>query len=123
MNYAEIKNVASSGIDFFSDKDGVFDCISQAGGVKIVNGVEIDMPEISFKVKGFIRSPRAREVDGEMILATDKLGVFNSDAEIKNGYVIIIDGERYRISEARPIRPTGLTVAYRPILRRVSVHG
>ena len=33
MNYAEIKRLASAGIAFFSDGDGEFKCITQAGGV------------------------------------------------------------------------------------------
>ena len=54
---------------------------------------------------------------------TDKLGVFNANVEIKNGYMVEIDGERYVVTESRPIRQTSTTIAYRPILRRVAVHG
>ena len=123
MNYAEIKRLASSGIAFFSDGDGEFKCIIQAGGVDIVGGVEVEKPEITTTIKGLVRSPRVREVDGETIRVTDKLGVFNGDVEILNGYMVDIDGERYVVTEARPIRQTSTTVAYRPILRRVAVHG
>lgn len=123
MNYAEIKRLASAGIAFFSDGDGEFKCIIQAGGVDIVGGVEVEKPEITTTIKGLVRSPRVREVDGETIRVTDKLGVFNGDVEILNGYMVEIDGERYVVNEARPIRQTSTTVAYRPILRRVAVHG
>lgn len=123
MNYAEIKRLASAGIAFFSDGDGEFKCIIQAGGVDIVGGVEVEKPEIATTIKGLVRSPRVREVDGETIRVTDKLGVFNGDVEILNGYMVEIDGERYVVTEARPIRQTSTTVAYRPILRRVAVHG
>lgn len=123
MNYAEIKRLASAGIAFFSDGDGEFKCIIQAGGVDIVGGVEVEKPEITTTIKGLVRSPRVREVDGEAIRVTDKLGVFNGDVEILNGYMVDIDGERYVVTEARPIRQTSTTVAYRPILRRVAVHG
>lgn len=123
MNYDYIRSMASSGIDFFSDSNGVFDCITQHGGVEIVNGVEVEKPEVKTKIKGLVRSPRAREVDGEAIRVTDKLGVFNADVELKNGYQIDIDGERYVMVETRPIRPTNITVAYRPIMRRIAVHG
>ena len=123
MNYAEIKRLASAGIAFFSDGDGEFKCIIQAGGVDIVGGVEVEKPEITTTIKGLVRSPRVREVDGETILVTAKLGVFNGDVEILNGYMVEIDGERYVVTEARPIRQTSTTVAYRPILRRVAVHG
>lgn len=123
MNYAEIKRLASAGIAFFSDGDGEFKCIIQAGGVDIVGGVEVEKPEITTTIKGLVRSPRVREVDGEAIRVTDKLGVFNGDVEILNGYMVEIDGERYVVTEARPIRQTSTTVAYRPILRRVAVHG
>lgn len=123
MNYAEIKRLASAGIAFFSDGDGEFKCIIQAGGVDIVGGVEVEKPEITTTIKGLVRSPMVREVDGETIRVTDNLGIFNGDVEILNGYMVEIDGERYVVTEARPIRQTSTTVAYRPILRRVAVHG
>ncbi|EDV3179132.1 hypothetical protein CSP48_004045 [Salmonella enterica subsp. arizonae] len=123
MNYESIKSMATAGIDFFSDGSGYFDCITQPGRVEIVGGVEVEKPEIKTKIKGLVRAPRAREVDGEAIRVTDKLGVFNADIELKNGYQIDIDGERYVMVETRPIRPTSITVAYRPIMRRISVHG
>lgn len=123
MDYSSIARMATAGIAFFSDKDGVFKLITQQGGVDIVGGVEVEKPEVSTEIKGLVRSPRTREVDGETIRVTDKLGVFNNAVEIKNGYQIDIDGERYVIVEARPIRQTSTTVAYRPIMRRISVHG
>lgn len=115
--------MASAGIAFFSDGDGFFDMITQAGKVDVVGGVEVEIPEVKTTIKGLVRSPRVREVDGETIRVTDKLGIFNADVEIKNGYMIDIDGERYVVKESRPIRQTKTTVAYRPILRRVAVHG
>lgn len=123
MNYGEIAKLASAGINFFSDGDGLFDCVISQGGVRIEGGIEIDTPEVKVKIKGFVRSPKVREVDGEIIRVTDKLGVFDNGVELKNGYKVIIDGEAYTITEARPIRQTSTTVAYRPILRRVAVHG
>lgn len=123
MNYESIAQMATAGIDFFSDGDGEFICITQQGSVEIINGVEVEKQEVREKIKGLVRSPRVREVDGEHIRVTDKLGVFNNAVEIKNGYQIIIDGERYTVTEARPIRQTKTTVAYRPIMRRISVHG
>lgn len=123
MNYANIARMATNGIAFFSDKDGEFKLITQRGGVDIVGGVEVEKPEVSTTIKGLVRSPRTREVDGETIRVTDKLGVFNNEVEILNGQHIEIDGERYVIVEARPIRQTSTTVAYRPIMRRIAVHG
>jgi hypothetical protein len=123
MNYNEIARMATEGINFFSDGDGEFKCITQRGSVEIIGGEEVQKPEISVMIKGLIRSPKVREVDGETIRVTDKLGVFNNKVEIKNGYHIDVDGELYVVVEARPIRQTNVTVAYRPILRRISVHG
>ena len=123
MDYNSIARMATSGIAFFSDSNGEFKLITQLGGVDIIGGVEIEKPEVSTMIKGLVRAPRTREVDGETIRVTDKLGVFNNAVEIKNGMHIEIDGERYVITEARPIRPTSITVAYRPIMRRVAVHG
>ncbi|QHR65358.1 ribonucleoside-triphosphate reductase [Escherichia phage vojen] len=123
MNYNEIARMATEGINFFSDGNGEFKCITQRGSVEIVGGEEVEKPEISVMIKGLIRSPKLREVDGEAIRVTDKLGVFNNKVEIKNGYHIDVDGELYVVVEARPIRQTNVTVAYRPILRRISVHG
>lgn len=123
MNYNEIARMATEGINFFSDGNGEFKCITQSGSVEIIGGEEVEKPEISVMIKGLIRSPKVREVDGETIRVTDKLGVFNNKVEIKNGYHIDVDGELYVVVEARPIRQTNVTVAYRPILRRISVHG
>lgn len=123
MNYNEIARLATAGINFFSDGAGEFNCITQQGSADIVGGEEVEKPEISVMIKGLIRSPRTREVDGETIRVTDKLGVFTNAVEIKNGYHIDVDGERYIVVEARPVRQTNITVAYRPILRRVAVHG
>lgn len=123
MNYNEIARMATEGINFFSDDNGEFKCITQRGSVEIIGGEEVEKPEISVMIKGLIRSPKLREVDGETIRVTDKLGVFNNKVEIKNGYHIDVDGELYVVVEARPIRQTNVTVAYRPILRRISVHG
>lgn len=123
MNYNEIARMATEGITFFSDGNGEFKCITQRGSVEIIGGEEVEKPEISVMIKGLIRSPKVREVDGETIRVTDKLGVFNNKVEIKNGYHIDVDGELYVVVEARPIRQTNVTVAYRPILRRISVHG
>lgn len=123
MNYNEIARMATEGINFFSDSNGEFKCIAQRGSVEIIGGEEVEKPEISVMIKGLIRSPKVREVDGETIRVTDKLGVFNNKVEIKNGYHIDVDGELYVVVEARPIRQTNVTVAYRPILRRISVHG
>uniref|UniRef100_A0AAU8BXF5 Uncharacterized protein n=1 Tax=Salmonella phage PMBT35 TaxID=3137287 RepID=A0AAU8BXF5_9VIRU len=123
MDYASVARMATAGIAFFSDKDGNFKLIVQPGSVDMVGGVEVERPEVTETIKGLVRSPRTREVDGETIRVTDKLGVFNNAVEIKNGQQIEIDGERYVIVEARPIRQTSTTVAYRPIMRRVSVHG
>lgn len=123
MNYNEIARMATEGINFFSDSNGEFKCITQRGSVEIIGGEEVQKPEISVMIKGLIRSPKVREVDGETIRVTDKLGVFNNKVEIKNGYHIDVNGELYVVVEARPIRQTNVTVAYRPILRRISVHG
>lgn len=123
MNYNEIARMATEGINFFSDGNGEFKCITQRGSVEIIGGEEVEKPEISVMIKGLIRSPKVRDVDGETIRVTDKLGVFNNKVEIKNGYHIDVDGELYVVVEARPIRQTNVTVAYRPILRRISVHG
>lgn len=122
MNYNEIARMATEGINFFSDSNGEFKCITQRGSVEIIGGEEVEKPEISVMIKGLIRSPKVREVDGETIRVTDKLGIFNNKVEIKNGYHIDVDGELYVVVEARPIRQTNVTVAYRPILRRISVH-
>lgn len=123
MNYNEIARMATEGINFFSDSNGEFKCITQRGSVEIIGGEEVEKTEISVMIKGLIRSPKVREVDGETIRVTDKLGIFNNKVEIKNGYHIDVDGELYVVVEARPIRQTNITVAYRPILRRISVHG
>lgn len=123
MNYRDAVVMATNGINFFRDEDGEFKCFTNVGTVTMRGGVEISVPERFVIVRGFIRAPRKREIDGETIRVTDKLGVFTAEQEIQNGNQIEVDGERYVVTEARPIRPTGTTIAYRPILRRVALHG
>ncbi|MGN0813981.1 MAG: hypothetical protein ACI4MH_01960 [Candidatus Coproplasma sp.] len=124
MNYKQIARMATSGIKFFSDANGEFCCyMNRKGTVKMVHGVEVEEEEQTAKIKGLIRSPKQREIDGEIIRATDKIGIFTNEVELKNGYHVEVDGEMYVITEARPVRQTNITVAYRPILRRVSICG
>lgn len=123
LNYNDIARAATVGINFFRGGTGEFDCESTEGGTRIIDGIEFHEPKKKFKVRGFVRSPKVREVDGEMIIATDKLGVFDNSVNIENGYMITIDDQKYVVVEARPIRQTNITVAYRPILRRVAIHG
>lgn len=123
MNYSEIQAMASAGIDFFSDGDGEFVIIISGGGVKIVNGKEVTVQEQRGMVKGLVRDVQDREINGESILVGDKRGIFNAAQEITKGMRIIVDDEYYTVTNARPIKPTGTVVAYRPILRRIAVSG
>lgn len=120
MDYDYIRQMTESGIEFFSDNDGNFTIITSGGGVKIVNGKEVQVPEVRGTVRGLIREVKDRDINGETILAGDKRGIFNADVEIKKGMRIIVDDEHYNVVNARPVRPTGTTVAYRPILRRIA---
>lgn len=123
MNYSDLAAEATAEILFFSDENGTFECITQAGGVSIVNGVEVERPEVRENITGFIRNPRRHEVNGDTIRATDKLGVFTNDVNLEQGYSVFIDGEKYTIVDPRPVRQTATTLAYRPVMRRVAVNG
>lgn len=123
MNYQKIAKLATAGISFFSDSSGYFNCITQAGSVQIVNGVEVEVPEVTAKIYGYVRNPRDIEVNGETIRATDKLGCFTNAVDLMAGFKVDIDGERYEIINPRPVRQTATTVAYRPVMRRIAVHG
>lgn len=122
MNYNEIYHLASSGIEFFSDDDGEF-VLVVPGSVSIVDGVEVVQPEARATINGCIREFKSRDIDGEMILAGDKRGIFNADVPIRKGMRVIVDGEAYNVVDPRAIKPTGTVIAYRPVLRRISVHG
>ena len=123
LNYNDVARLAASGINFFRGGAGEFDCATNLGVAKIVGGVEVYEPKEEVKIKGFVRNPKMREIDGEAIIASDKLGVFDNSVEIKKGYQVTIDGEVYVVTDPRPIRQTNVTVAYRPILRRVALYG
>lgn len=123
VNYNDVARMATSGINFFRGGNGEFNCVANFSGASMVDGVEIHEPKQEFKIRGFVRSPKTREVDGESIMATDKLGVFDNSQKLEKGYTVTIDGQKYVIIEPRPIRQTNVTVAYRPIMRRISVHG
>ncbi|AUV57181.1 head closure Hc1 [Enterobacter phage Ec_L1] len=121
MNYKHIQKMATAGINRFSDDNGWFDIIISGGGKKVIGGKEVVIPEERSVIKGAVRDVNDRDVNGDSIRAGDKRGFFTCDQEIKQGMRIIIDGEAYTVVNARPIKPTGTVVAYRPILRRVAV--
>lgn len=123
MNYDEIRKRATAGIQFFSDENGDFEIIISGGGVKIVNGKEVTVQEVRGIVRGFVRDVNDRDINGESILAGDKRGCFDYSQEVKKGMRIIVDDEWYTVVNARPIKPTGTVIAYRPILRRIAVSG
>lgn len=123
INYNEVARLATSGINFFRGGSGEFDCVTSASGTKMVNGEEVYEPKQTVAVKGFVRDPKFREIDGEAILANDKLGCFDNSQKIEKGFQIVIDGEAYVVTDPRPIRQTNVTVCYRPILRRVAAYG
>lgn len=87
------------------------------------NGFEIPPMEQVIPISGATRRPNAREIDGETIRASDILGIFNNDHEINEGDYIEIDGIRHVVVDARPVQASLEPVAYRPVLRRVSVGG
>lgn len=124
MNYEKIQRMATKGINFFSDKDGVFDLIvSNGGDAEFINGKIVKKAEVRAKIKGAIRDVKDRDINGDTILAGDKRGFFSHEVPIEQGMTVIVDGEHYRVVNARPVKPTKTVVAYRPILRRVAVIG
>ena len=123
INYNEIARMAEAGIRFFRGGSGEYQCTTNFSGAQIVNGEEIYEPKQVVTVKGFVRNPTFREIDGESIIAGDKLGCFDNSQKIEKGYQILIDGETYMVSDPRPIRQTNVTVCYRPILRRIATYG
>ena len=124
MNYAKIQRMATKGVNFFSDDDGVFDLIVSGGGdAEFIGGQIVEKPEVRAKIKGAIRDVKDRDINGDTILAGDKRGFFTHEVEILQGMTVIVDGEHYRVVNARPVKPTNTVVAYRPILRRVAVIG
>lgn len=100
-----------------------FKVIRGGSGVTMVNGVETYQQESERAVVGFVRRPKTHEVDGDLIIATDWLGNFTNEVEIRQGDYMIIHGERYIVTDARPLAPTGDVISYRPIMRRVAVNG
>lgn len=123
MDYSALTGMATQGVAFFSNGQQ-YDIIISGGGVKVVHGVEVDVPEVRGKVTGVIRSVSSRDINGETIIAGDMRGIFDNSQEISKGMRIIYANETYNVVDPRPIRPTGTTViAYRPILRRIAVGG
>lgn len=120
MNYNNIRNMASRGIKFFSDKDGKFEIIISGGGVKFENGEEVEVERETAIITGAIRDVNDRDINGESILVGDKRGFFTADVAIDKGMIIIVDDQHYTVVNARPIKPTKTVVAYRPILRRIA---
>lgn len=123
MNYSQVESLMRSGINIFSDGDGIYTMTTGAGYVDVIDGVEVEVPAQSFQIKGLVREIKNRDIDGEFIQFGDKRGIFTSEVEIKQGYQIAVDSEVYVVVDARPVKPTSTVVAYRPILRRVATYG
>lgn len=125
MNYAAMAKRAARGIKFFSDSAGNWGVhtLVRGGWVTMVDGYEVMTPEESFFVNGVVRRATARDVDGEAIRAEDILGIFDNKEVIQKGNWMIVEGVRYEVADARPIRPSGLVVAYRPVFKRVAMYG
>lgn len=123
MNYSQVESLMRTGINIFSDGDGVFTMITGTGSVQIVNGVEVEVAGGVALVKGLVREIANRDIDGDYIQFGDKRGIFTSQVPILQGYRIVVDGEQFVVTDPRPVKPTGTVVAYRPILRRVATYG
>ena len=123
MNYSQVESLMRTGINIFSDGDGIFTMETGKGGVEIVDGVEAPATGGTALIKGLVREIKTRDIDGEYIQFGDKRGIFTSEVPIIQGYRIIVDDETYTVVDPRPVKPTGTVVAYRPILRRVATYG
>lgn len=123
IDYSSIQAQASAGINFFLGGKSTPYKLITPGGLSIVNGEEVMSPETSQDVLGVIRDVTSRDIDGESILAGDKKGIFDHKVAFSKGMLIDIDGERFTVVDPRVIKPGDAVVAYRPILRRVSVYG
>lgn len=124
MRYSEIQKLASEGIMSFTELPIGGTCILiTGGGAVMAGGMEAILDEVRTPIRGVIRDINAREFNGDTIRAGDRRGIFTHDVEIKRGHWIESEGIRYEVKDARPIKPAGTVVAYRPILRRVAAYG
>lgn len=124
MQYSEIQKLASEGILSFTEIPLGGDCILiTGGGVIMAGGQEVELDEVQTPIRGVIRDINARDVNGDTIRAGDRRGIFTHDVPMDKGNWILSEGVRYEVADARPIKPAGTVVAYRPILRRVAIHG
>lgn len=123
IDYNEIQRMTDQGIADFSD-GASFEVILTAGGVKIVDGEEVKIPEERGTVYGGVRAISYRYVDGVSIMAGDKRAFFSNVTPLKDGMIVIIDGQHWRIVDTRPVNPSqNHVIAYRPILRKVAKGG
>ena len=123
MDYSQIEGMARGGIAFFADSSREMKLIKIGESGFDSNGYEIPAKETAYAILGATRRPKAKEVDGDTIRASDILGIFNNDYEIAQGDFVEIDGVRYVVTDARPVQSSLVPVAYRPVLRRVAVNG
>ena len=122
MNYGEIYRQVNDGIRFFGNGQKHKFYTSQ-GSVEIVSGVEVGVTRNAVEVEGVLRQAKKRDIDGEAIIAGDWLGFFGAEVAIKKGYEVCLHDERYIVVDERPVMPGGEILAYRPIMRRITVHG
>ena len=125
IDYNEIQRLTNQGINAFSGNDEVgFDIIITGGGVQMVDGEEVEVPEVRGKVFGAVRAISYHMIDGESIRLGDKRAFFSNVTPIENGMIIILEGQHWRVVDNRPVNPTqSHVIAYRPILRKVAAHG
>lgn len=123
IDYNEIQRMTDQGIADFSN-GGSFEVILTAGGVQVIDGEEVEIPEERGTVYGAVRAISYRYIDGVSIMAGDKRAFFSNVTPLKNGMIVILEGQHWRIVDTRPVNPTqGHVIAYRPILRKVAKGG
>lgn len=122
MNYGEIHRQINAGVRFFGNGQKHMFYTTQ-GSVTMVGGVEVPAERQTVEIEGVLRQAKKRDIDGESVIAGDWLGFFGSEIAIKKGYEVCLHGERYTVVDERPVMPGGDVLAYRPVMRRIAVHG
>lgn len=122
MDYTNIKGQVNSAVKFFGNSK-VYKFYTGSGTVEIVSGVESGVSRQTVEISGVLRQAKKRDIDGESILVGDWLGFFGADTPIEKGYELCINNERYIVVDNRPVMPGDAVLAYRPVMRRISVYG
>ncbi|WP_339057321.1 hypothetical protein [Candidatus Regiella endosymbiont of Tuberolachnus salignus] len=85
--------------------------------IKLISGIEVQLPEQIATVTGIISCYTRGEVDGTLIQQGDSKMMATAETAICQGDRLIIDDKAHRVIQVNPVKPAALLLCYQLQLR------